>query len=44
MRKGQMLNDPVANFEMPPDVEVENGELHLERDHSHSGQQRHQSA
>jgi hypothetical protein len=29
MRNGQMLDDPVANFEMPPDVEVENRELQL---------------
>src|ERR1039458_1964423 len=31
MRNGQMLDYPVANFEMPPDVEVEHAEFPLDR-------------
>ena len=27
MRKGVVLDDPVANLQMPPDIEIENAEL-----------------
>jgi hypothetical protein len=37
-----MLDYPVTNFEMPPDVEVENRKLQLECEGSYPGQQRDQ--
>jgi hypothetical protein len=34
-----MLNDPVAHLEVPPDVEVKDAVLQLERNDAYPGQQ-----
>lgn len=34
-----MLDDPVANLEMPPDIEIENRELEVECTSSHGREQ-----
>jgi hypothetical protein len=39
-----MLDDPVANFEMPPQVEVEHAELQLECELSNRSEQRRKGA
>ena len=39
---GDMINDPVADLEMPPDIGIENAELGLKSDGSNSCEQQHE--
>ena len=39
VRKGVVLDDPVANFKMPPDIEIEHGELQQHGAGCHGGEQ-----